>query len=218
MNAQKVLQLLSVLLVCAVIGGCHELQQPKPLSPPKSACADYAALTAALAEETVRCTGTIGPDSFLIDDQGRLQNRFTACSVGPDELRGPNLESVSKLVRLQNFPAQLPRFQECLTDRYRRWSELFKRTKLQHCPNWKETAVFGESSLASAQQEGKMQPKLPYAPVYPKDAKPTPQVQVSKGGRAGGGSPNLLRPPPGLKPGQDQVYVDIRVPTKTSIL
>src|SRR5882724_3784313 len=45
-------------------------------------CTTYDGYTAALAEATIECTGTIGPNSFAVDLlSGLLGRRFSACTV-----------------------------------------------------------------------------------------------------------------------------------------
>jgi hypothetical protein len=189
MNTKTVSQVLSSLVLCIGSGACHA-EHPKLHTPPQSdACADYSGLTALLAEATVGCTGTIGPESFEINQNGLLQNKFTTCTVGPDK---ENLERVTKILRLQSFHRALPRFQACLTDRYVRWSELFKRTNLKTCPTWTDPAVIGEGGKAASTQLSKMQPRLQYVPASEKD--------------------------PQLKPTPDERFVGIQAPSKSSIL
>lgn len=174
------------------------------------ACADYAGLTALLAEKTIACTGTIGPNSFAIDDQGQLKNNFDSCTAGDASARASNFESVTKLVRLQAFRSALPRFQECLVDRYTRWTELFKRTELKSCPAWKKLAVFGEGNAATSKQLGKMQLKFPYVPASPKNVRlPSPGAITQQSAR-------LV--PTDLQPSPDERFADIHVPSKSSIL
>src|SRR6266850_847793 len=46
------------------------------ISNPPAGCDRYDVYSSALAEFTVDCAGTIGPDSFLIDDRGYLRRNF----------------------------------------------------------------------------------------------------------------------------------------------
>ena len=155
------------------------------------ACAGYYGFTALLAEETIKCTGTIGPRSFVIDDQGLLKHNFTSCTSGVESERAANFENVTKIVGLQNVRSALPRFQECLTDRFTRWRELFARTKLQTCPVWSMAAVFGKADKVRNRQFAKMRPQLDYVPA--------------------GDTRSSKRMP-------DQRFVNIKMPDKTSIL
>jgi hypothetical protein len=188
MNTKTAWQLLSSLTLCIGSSGCGHEHAPVTVKS-RDACADYGGLTALLAEATVRCTGTIGPESFAIGPNGLLQSKFTACTNAPEK---ENLEQVTKLLQLQAFHSALPRFQECLTDRYSRWSELFKRTNLKTCPVWTEPTVIGAGDRASIAQLSRMQPKLQYVPASEKDPRP--------------------------KPTPDERFVGIEVPSKSSIL
>jgi hypothetical protein len=175
-------------------------------------------LTAALAEATVNCTGTIGPDSFEVKN-GFLVNKFT-CTAEVDAAAKKNgcgqknynecpLERVTKLLDLQNFHTALPRFKECLTDRHDRWSKLFDRTKMVTCPTWKEPTVIGAVSKDGNHQRHLMLPNLKYVPA----------PETDKAGSAVYVSPIRESRLPGPEArSDDQRFVDIRVPTKTSVL
>ncbi len=139
-------------------------------------------------------------------------------------MRTARFTGLKKLLALQSFHAALPRFQECLVDRYTRWSELFKRTQLATCPKWVEQTVVGDlpPDLArrAAVQLGKMQPKLPYVRAYQGDvSKQSPRQPYRTYGPEVVRDPNKPTPlPPDLKPSPDQRFVDILVPSKTSIV
>ena len=189
--------------------GCNEVKAP----PERNACADYGALTAALAEATVECTGTIGPDSFIVEN-GSLKNKFDKClepkpCAPNDKTNECPLKKVTDLLALQKFHA-LPRFEECLTDRHKRWSTLFKRAHIATCPEWKEPKVIGEGSKAASQQHGRMRVKLNYVQVRHGNDKPGTAIFLG---------PVPKSPPPSeAKGAADQMYVDIQVPAKSSIL
>jgi len=184
----KTLQVLGSLVLCIGSSACHA-EHAAVTQPPGDPCEGYFGLTALLAQATVSCTGTIGPDSFYVNDNQALENKFSSCKDGPE-----GLEKVKKLLQLQTFHKALPGFQQCLAGRYKLWEDLFARTKLgNNCPNWTATAVVGEGESGTSKQLGKMQPKFPYAPSAEK-------------ARAN------------LKPGPDQRFVNIRVPAKSSII
>ncbi len=189
MNTKTTWRVLGSLVLSIGSSGCHGEPHGLMQPPAQDACANYGGLTALLAEATIRCTGTIGPQSFTINGQGLLQNTFSACTSAPEK---ENLEKVTKLLGLQSFRSALPKFQECLTDRYTRWSELFQRTNLKSCPVWTEPTVIGEGDRASNTQLSKMQPRLPYVPASDKD--------------------------PHVKPTPEDRFVDIQAPSKSSIL
>lgn len=190
MKTQIAFQLSSSLFLCVLASGCHSEHAMHAQEQPQDPCVGYGGLTALLGEATVQCTGTIGPKSFTVDDKGMLRNTFTTCSNAPEK---ENYERVTKLVQLQTFTKALPRFQECLTQRYNRWSDLFKRTELNgNCPNWTEASVIGAGDKASNAQISKMQPRLQYVPASEKDPRPQPSA--------------------------DEQYVNIEVPTKSSIV
>lgn len=212
MNTQITWQVWSSLFFCISSIGCaSEVRAPE-----RTACADYGALTTALAEATVRCTGTIGPESFVVKG-GLLQKTFTDCTIEVEAAckQNPDQEcprqTVAKLLELQNFHSALPRYQQCLTDRYTRWTELFERTELKACPMWKDPKVIGGVSRAGSAQLARMRPKLNYVEVregkQPGTAVYTEPVPV-----------NESRLPPPSTRHNDQRLVDIQVRTKSSIL
>ena len=189
MNTKIASQLFGCFALCIISSGCHGEHGPRTMAPPQTdICADYGGFTALLAEATIACTGTIGPESFEVQN-GLLRNRFTTCTSAPEKEK---LEKVTKLLRLQTFRKALPRFQECLTERYTRWSDLFQRTNLKTCPVWTDATVIGEGDKATSTQLSKMQPNLPYVPASERD--------------------------PVVKPTPEQLLVGIQAPAKSSIL
>ena len=213
MKSKDAWQVLSAVGLCILNSGCGgSCAETKP--PPKPACADYGALTAALAQATVDCTGTIGPDSFEVKD-GFLQNKFQACTIpppykcGPDTGRDCPLDEVKRIVDLQRFRTALPQFQQCLTDRHRRWSDLFKRAQIEKCPSWKTPVAVGVGSKNSRLQRGRMRLKLSYAAVPNAAGRKSPVVFY--------GEVPKSAVPAEAKRTEDQQYVDLRVPTKSSV-
>lgn len=215
---------LPVTLVLSIaLVGC----QPKPALPPpvtaaRDACADYVSLTASLGEATVNCTGTIGPDSFFVNDKGLLQNRFERCTAGLDVDRLANFDAVQRLLRFQSFGEALPKLRECLTDRHKRWSEIFARTQLKTCPIWTPKVVVGDPARqgvdlarAAARQHGKMQPKFRYVPALPPGTPPGTPFFAGAPDQKGRQRSDLRGPTPDVGPSPDQRYADIRVPTKS---
>ena len=189
MNTKTAWQLSGSLLLCILSSGCqcdHPIKTPEQ---PGDACEGYVGLAASLGEATIACRQTIGPDSFTIDDKGRLSNKFQDCGEDP---KGEKLSRVTQILSMQDFHRKLPRFQECLTDRYKRWRELFAKAGLATCPTWGKPNVVGPMDQQSALQISKMQPKLQYIPAKERQ--------------------------PRFDPTGNEKYVDIAVPTKTSIV
>src|SRR5690349_11278643 len=60
-------------------------------------CTTYNGYTAALAEATVDCTGTIGPGSFSVDALGLLSRNFSACTIAG---AGDTLLRIDRLLSL----------------------------------------------------------------------------------------------------------------------
>ncbi|MFZ5891010.1 MAG: hypothetical protein ACOY0T_08165 [Myxococcota bacterium] len=53
-------------------------------------CWRYEPLTAAIAAATIDCQGTIGPNSFKVDDKGELVPTFTSCIPGATQSKAAN--------------------------------------------------------------------------------------------------------------------------------
>ena len=190
MNTRIAWQLSSPLFLCILSSGCYSDHPVKTAQEqPGDECVGYSGLTVSLGEATIRCTGTIGPKSFVVDQKGLLSATFTTCT---DDPKNQSLERVTKLLQLQNFRAALPHYQECLTERFNRWSELFGRISLNSCPTWSEPTVIAADYRASLVQLSKMQPKLQYIPASEKN--------------------------PRFNPTGNEKFVDITVPAKTSIV
>jgi len=217
--------LLGIVSLSGLLAGCDR-QQPK-LSSRKNICDGYGGLATVLAEQTLRCTGTIGPDSFEVQS-GRLKERFTICDenvtaawnkLHPQPSNA--LDNVREVLSLQDLGERLPGFQKCLTDRFTRWSAFFKRTGINTCPKWELTKVSGVGDAATAKQRGKMQPKLTYVPALPQGADPTTVVVYEDApGQPGPGKvvrESELKAPERVAATPDQQYVDIVVPAKSSL-
>ena len=188
-------QLLSSLFILCNVGctgGAHVAPPPPP--PVPNACAAYGGFTVLLAKATISCTGTIGPESFTVDKARRLQAKFSQCTVGTPAEREANWKQLSTLLVMQTREAQ-PGLQACLVDRYERWSDLFRRTKLQTCPNWTDPVVIADGDRKTAIQLSKMQPQLQYLQLKPGDSGPKE-----------------------LKRSSEEKYLDLQVPAKSSIL
>jgi hypothetical protein len=70
-------------------------------------CKSYDGYTAAIAEATIDCIGTIGPDSFVVNALGMLVRGFPACTLPGDVdslLRIDRLLSLGLAVRLCQLP------------------------------------------------------------------------------------------------------------------
>jgi hypothetical protein len=95
-------------------------------------CADYNGYTAALAEATVACTGTIGPESFDAST-GVLRRTFDQC-VGPQPKA--LLQDVDNLLILQKLPGQDP-LRQCYVEPWKAWRQKFLESGNRACPAWK---------------------------------------------------------------------------------
>ena len=185
-NAYLILSLVVIFCSCA----CH-VEHPTP-----NACANYGGFTVALAEATVNCTETIGPQSFSVDEKGRLQKTFSHCTGGTAEQQTTNLKAIDALLALQDDNVGQPQLQECLAKRYVRWSKLFVRTGLETCPVWRERKVLAEGNRNTMLQLAKTQPRFQY---------------ISS--KAGDPDPKDLKPST-----EEEGYVALQVPAKSTVV
>lgn len=224
-----------------VLVGCHcekHVDTPPPAA--QVDCSYYEPLTAALAARTVECQGTIGPNSFKVEG-GLLQPTFGGCVADVTALQAataapaqpaaagsastavagaapaaaqedPRWLNVKNVLALQSFGGSLPRFRECLTDRWSRWSEFFAQRQIGTCPHWKRVEVIGQPSKAGSQQLSKLRPRFPY---IPSGLKPGEMLRV------GPDAPAQRMPAPldpAVKPSADERFADIQLPVETNVI
>jgi len=94
-------------------------------------CAGYDGYTSALGTFTVACLGTIGPDSYRLDQAGLLQRNFDKCPLDEGKLR-----SIDDYLSLQRRKELLPLGQRCIAGRWAAWKKAFDTSGITQCPTW----------------------------------------------------------------------------------
>jgi hypothetical protein len=159
----------SALLFCGCVAGSGPTEDdatgsgpllglplPLPLptgSPPTAAaqsasCAALNNYTAAIAEATIACTGTIGPDSFVVGSSGRLQRNFTQCSVSGSQ-SAQLRQTIDDLLGLQqrgNLVAS-----SCFPNQWSTWRTNFLAAGNSTCPSWTIVSALGTATSVTVQ-------------------------------------------------------------------
>jgi hypothetical protein len=114
-------------------------------------CANYDAVTAALGSRTIDCLGTIGPDSYFIDDKGRLRPRFKACQQIGNTSPKVVFEDITAALSLQDFdPVKgendldadgVTDAISCIAGRWAAWRKQFLATEIKNCPIYKRVEI-----------------------------------------------------------------------------
>src|SRR5438477_387013 len=154
---------------------------PPPPDPP-AGCDRYEAYSSALAEFTVDCTGSIGPDSFLVDPRGFLRRNFQSCiprlSTRNDQ-RNP-LKDVDALLSLQlpgpekflrsnddgspvliDKGVLLPPFHVCLAAAWKVGLWKYASDGRPPCPTWTKVGVDPQSDEPNAEGIAQFSKGLP---------------------------------------------------------
>jgi hypothetical protein len=139
-------------------------KDPAPTVPPRiEGCERYDAYTAALAELTIACTGTIGPRSFSIVN-GVLKSNFETCNVRGS--RKVSIKDVKDLLALQH-PAvardllqvpgwkEAPTFQACFAGQW----QAFLNTGVSTCPNWYEIGTLHKATPETVKTASALLPR-----------------------------------------------------------
>jgi hypothetical protein len=99
-------------------------------------CKAFDGYTAALASYTVDCLGTIGPQSFKVDEAGHLRRAFGRCTQD-DSKR----QSIDDILGLQYREGLFPHATECIAGRWAEWKSSFDRSDVVECPRWRKDGV-----------------------------------------------------------------------------
>jgi hypothetical protein len=133
---------------------------PRPVPPlftfkDAKECAPYDVYTSALAEFTIACTGTIGPDSFAVRG-GVLTRNFDKCVERKGVLLAATIEDIDDLLNLQHpvFEKDLVRnpdgsfpwsIRKCFVEPWIQWTQWladrFAITNNASCPSWYQLVV-----------------------------------------------------------------------------
>jgi hypothetical protein len=115
-----------------LLAGCGGASEtPLPVAEVTQAldCKMYDHYTAALADATIACTGTVGPDSFVVSERGFLRRTFQSCTTS-----APNgLQNVDDLAGLQRRD---PRAKACFTQQWTSWHDRFLADGNRTCPSF----------------------------------------------------------------------------------
>src|SRR5262245_45418405 len=96
-------------------------------------CSSFVGYTAKLGTLTVDCLGTIAPDSYKVNADGRLARNFEHCTL--DETR---LIKIDQTLSLQRREARLPHVKECFAGAYADFVRSFAASDVTACPTWKK--------------------------------------------------------------------------------
>jgi len=99
-------------------------------------CKAFDSYTATLASYTVDCLGTIGPESFKVDEAGHLRRAFGQCTQD-DSKR----QSIDDILGLQYREKLFPHATECIAGRWAEWKRSFERSGVVECPRWRHDGV-----------------------------------------------------------------------------
>jgi hypothetical protein len=113
--------------------------------------------TAAIAEATIACTGTLGPDSFDAES-GTLRRKFETCPAAKEEKVA--LQDVDDLLGLQSFPGQ-SQLRQCFAEPWKAWRQRFLESGNRTCPTWERDGSVGEATKESVARLATALPKLP---------------------------------------------------------
>jgi hypothetical protein len=147
---------------------------PSAVCPPPrdlQICEQYKAYTAALAEATVACTNTLGPDSFDASS-GVLRRKFDTCT-GPGPKARELLADVDDLLALQKFPGQ-DQLRECYVEPWKAWRQKFFDSGNRSCPMWQNaTPVPGtDANVETVGVNARAEPRL----RLPRETKPGERI------------------------------------------
>ncbi len=113
-----------------------------------SDCDSYNNYSAAIATQTVDCTGSIGPKDFQINADGLLQRAFDACPALPASEVKEALQTIDQLLTLQSRPDKLPFGKSCIAGRWQRWQDAFFQAGSHACPNWVKQQTFFDHRMS----------------------------------------------------------------------
>jgi hypothetical protein len=123
---------------------------PTPSSPAASGtCGFMNNYTAAIAEATIACTGTLGPSSFIVSSTGLLQRNFSQCSPAVSGSVAAGLQqTIDDLLGLQQR-ANVPEAKACFASQWTSWRTNFLNSGNSVCPSWTVVGSIGTATLAS---------------------------------------------------------------------
>jgi len=120
-------------------------------------CTTYNGYTAALAEATIDCTGTIGPHSFFVDGLGLLARNFSTCTLPSG---GDPLLRLDRLLSLQ-LRVDLSLRTVCFAQAWTNWLLTAVAANLSVCPVWTKLSATGSPTAPNVALNATTLPPLP---------------------------------------------------------
>jgi len=121
-------------------------------------CKSYDGYTAAIAEATIDCIGTIGPDSFVVNALGLLVRGFSACTPPGDV---DSLLRIDRLLSLQLRP-DLVLANLCIAQAWTNWlTTVVVPQNISVCPVWTKVSATGSPTPENVAQNIQTLPPLP---------------------------------------------------------
>jgi hypothetical protein len=125
---------------------------PAPAPAAGAGCSFLNNYTAAIAEATIACTGTLGPDSLAVGASGLLQRNFGQCSASVSPASSTQLmQTVDDLLSLQQR-ADVANAKTCFPQQWSSWRASFLQSGNAVCPTWSKVASIGTATVASVAQ------------------------------------------------------------------
>ncbi len=126
-------------------------------------CKAYDGYTAAIAEATIDCIGTIGPNTFLVNALGLLVRDFSVCTL-PGSV--DSLLRVDRLLSLQLRP-ELALATVCIAQAWTTWMvTVVVPQRISVCPVWTKLSASGSPTPQNVAQNIQTLPPLPDSDPY----------------------------------------------------
>jgi hypothetical protein len=121
-------------------------------------CTAYDSYTAALADLTARCQGTVDPRLYSVSKDGLLAPAFDKC---PNDETGTLLRKIRQLLSIQQRTARLPFAKQCLAGRFEVAQSKFAAAGVRSCGVWKKGNTVNPITAAVLAKVEAELPKLP---------------------------------------------------------
>ncbi|RYZ09136.1 MAG: hypothetical protein EOO73_05060 [Myxococcales bacterium] len=136
-------------------------------------CKAYDSYTAALAELTAECQGTVDPRLYSVSKDGLLTPAFDKC---PNDSTGTVLRKIRQLLSIQQRTARLPFAKQCLAGRFDVAQAKFAASGVKSCGVWKKARIVNE---ITAEVLAKVEAELPRLPAQD-TGRPLPVLELLK--------------------------------------
>lgn len=148
----------STLAGTVVSSSVSKVAAVRPKAP--ASCANYDAITAAIASRTIDCLGTIGPDSYGVDGKGSLAPRFDKCTEQTESSKEA-YEDILALLSIQARKDFAAEAQRCIAGRWSTWQKEFYGLGIEKCPLFRKVETINAPTPELVKRYGASQPKLP---------------------------------------------------------